>query len=105
MSDEGTFKPVDESEQVMYGPRGLLVVGFTKEEEDRFLGVLESGLSELKVVFTAKEAGEETLGELLSRDAHSGKGAEAELERAVVMSGISQRELHSIMKLDRKSVV
>jgi hypothetical protein len=99
MSDEGTFKPVDENEQVMYGPRGLLLVGFSKKEQDQVTGALEGKLAELKVVFATEDAGEETLGDLLGREAFFGRGSEARLERAVVMSGISQRELHTIMQL------
>jgi hypothetical protein len=95
---KGTFKKIGESAQPMYGPRGMLVCGFAPAEQDaimKFLGDIP--LADLSVIFaTASDSGER-LCDLLTRPDQSGRSADCGPVRAVVLSGITEKELHRII--------
>jgi len=94
----GTFQKVTRSDRPMYGPRGVLVCGYRPEEQRDFLSLLEQAeLADLPVVFLTRGQLERTLGEMLSRDDRSGLGQPPEGRRAVVLSGVTEKELHLII--------
>jgi hypothetical protein len=94
----GTFSKVKATDDRMYGPRGLVVCGYPPEEHGPLDGFLERfGGADLPVVFATKEIAAQTLGEILSLPNRSGKGEPSNLRRAMVLSGFTQKELHTLL--------
>lgn len=103
MSD-GEFQKIKESDERMYGPKGILVCGYPAPEHRFFALVMEkAGFNDRPVIFpTNKDAGK-TLKELLGLTTGSGMGEPADLPRAVIMSGFTQNEVHRIMNAYRQA--
>ncbi len=103
MSDEqGSFVPVGETEQRMFGPRGILLCGFTNEGQRALVGLWgEGGLSGVPVFGAGMKDAAQTCLELLTRG--GGLGDDSELPRAIVVSGLLEQELHLVMRLYRQS--
>jgi len=100
--NDGTFQKVARTEKAMYGPRKVLVCGYRPEEQRDFLSLLDQvDLSDLPVVFLAEGQLASTLGELLALDDRSGLGQAPGGRRAVVLSGITEKELHIVISAYR----
>lgn len=97
MSD-GSFKKVNDSDSTMYGQRALLVCGFTPADQEIFLEMLdENGFQTLPVVFVVTTQLETTLGELVKSEHKSGYSLPSEMAQAVIMSGLTEQELHRLI--------
>jgi hypothetical protein len=95
---QGTFKKVGESTERMYGPRALLVCGFTADEQQDFMAMLTGlRLTDVAVVFTVSADGTVILRDLFHRPDQSGRGETADFSRAVILSGVAENELHQIL--------
>jgi hypothetical protein len=100
---QGTFKKIGESTQPMYGPRSILVCGFPPAERDTIMKLLDSiQLKDLPVIFTTAADSEERLGDLLTRPDQSGRNADSGSVRAIVLSGITENELHRTLSAYRE---
>ena len=99
MSDTNTFNRVERSAKRLYGPRALLVCGFTAEGQAAFLDAVQATRIEaLAVVFAATDDLETSLGVLLKRANLSGRSEPSRMPAAVIMAGISEAELHQLME-------
>ena len=99
---KGTFKKVGKSNKKMYGPRKLLVCGYLPGEQTALLRLLgKKGFKDLAVVFAADDGAAQTIGELLAADDRAGLGQPGEMRRAIIMSGVTPKELHRLMKIYR----
>lgn len=88
----------------MYGPRKLLVCGYLEPEQRAMLSLLEeNGLSDFPVVFATGGDLQKTLKEVLDSDDRQGQGKVSDMKRAVIMSGFTQKELHTLMAAYRGS--
>ncbi|MFO7496787.1 MAG: DUF3783 domain-containing protein [Desulfobacterales bacterium] len=97
MSKNG-FQKVSQTDRRMYGPRKLLVCGYSQAEQPFFLELLGGcGLGALPVVFVSEADAQSTLKTLLGQPDRSGRERDSSLRRAVIMSGLSERELHALM--------
>jgi hypothetical protein len=101
---DGTFEKVQHSDNRMYGPQKLLLCGFPVSSQPKFRAVLEmAGLQTVDVVWANEENAKDTLAALLDLPADSGAGRGSALPRAVIVAGIMEKQLHSLMTLCRKS--
>ena len=101
--DGGTFSKVEKSSKAMYGPRGILVCGYTKEEQKAFASVLKKiQMSDIPVSFPGDADAPKTLKTLLEKT-ETGDTKHSSLRRAVVMSGLTQTELHNLIGSHRES--
>jgi hypothetical protein len=95
---EGTFRKIGESAEPMYGPRAILVCGFTPSEQETVMKLLDSiQLTDVSVIFATPEDTEICLGELLTLPNQSGRNKECDIARTIVMSGITERELQQML--------
>jgi len=95
---DGEFQKVSRSDEALYGPRMLLLCGFTADAQSKFITLLGMiGLPELPLVWVTEDQADLSLGELVKLDNGKGAGVSSQLSRAVIMSGITQNELHLIM--------
>ena len=103
MTDDG-FQKVDQSDNLLYGPRKLLLCGFAAEAQPKFISLLDMiALSSIPLVWVTQDQADIHVGELVQLDDGAGTGASSELPRAIIVSGISQNELHTLMAGCRKS--
>ena len=103
MTDDG-FQKVDQSDNLLYGPRKLLLCGFPADAQSKFMTLLKMiGLSEMPMVWVTEDQADIHVGDLMQLEDGAGSGASSDLPRAIIMSGISQNELHILMAGCRKS--
>ena len=101
---EGKFEKIQDSDERMYGPKGILVCGYPPPEHRFFALFMEkAGFSDRPIIFPTKEDAGRSLKELLSLSSGSGMGELADLPRAVIMSGFTQSEVHRIMSAYRQA--
>ena len=98
------FQKVSRSDKLLYGPRKLLVCGFSPDIRPKFMTLLEMiGLSGIPIVWVPEDQGDVCVRELLELEDGTGEGLSSGLPRAIIMSGITQNELHQLMAGCRKS--
>ena len=104
MEQEGEFNRIDKSEKKMYGPRGLLVCGYPEEERCSFIDfIAKINMSDIPVIFAVNNDVGKNLGELFTCEHRAGITGPSELPRSVIMSGLSQSELHDLMGAYREA--
>jgi len=104
MKHKGTFKKVGHSKKRMYGPRALLICGYPAEEHTPFLEMLEKiGLAGVPAVFTTYRDLGSAVGDLLTSEDKTGLKETSPMRRAVIMSGLTQKELNTLMGVYRKA--
>ena len=87
----------------MYGSRGLLVCGYPVEERMDFINLLDkTDLSGIRVVFACSDDLETRVGDVISKEDRAGFDGVSDMPRAVVMSGLTQNELHNLMAAYKK---
>ena len=101
---EGNFERIQDSDERMHGPKGILVCGYAPAEQ-RFFALFmdKAGFSDRPIIFPTTEHAGKTLKELLGLRTGSGMGEPADLPRAVIMSGFTQNEVHRIMSAYRQA--
>ena len=98
MTDGATFQKVSRSNQRLYGPRKLLLCGFEADAQPIFMKLLALlKITDLPTVWATEDQVELRLAELLELPDKSGWGISSKLTRAIVMSGVTQNELHLLM--------
>jgi hypothetical protein len=103
MSDR-EFQKIQESDERMYGPKGILVCGYPPPEHRFFAMFMDkAGFSDRPIVFAKTEDAGRTLKELLGLNSGWGMEEPTDLPRAVIMSGFTQNEVHRIMVAYRQA--
>ena len=101
--DDGTFSKVEKSSKTMYGPRGILVCGYTKDEWMTFQTLLKKvGMEDIPLKALGDADGPRLL-KALFEEAETGDSEHSSLRRAVIMSGLTQTELHTLIGAHRES--
>ena len=101
---DGDFQKVTQSDQLLYGPRKLMLCGFPADAQPKFVKLLEMiELSGMPIVWVTDDQADVEVGELAQLEDGTGAGTSSQLRRAIIMSGISQKELHLLMAGCRKS--
>ncbi|WP_319409703.1 DUF3783 domain-containing protein [uncultured Desulfosarcina sp.] len=101
---DGTFEKVRHSDSRMYGTPKLLLCGFPAPAQSKFEAVLKmAGLQDVGIVWANQKDGKETLATLLGWPDDTGAGTGSELPRAIIVSGITENQLHGLMTLCRKT--
>lgn len=98
MSASGFSKVGASAKKRLYGPRAALVCGYAAAEQDLLLAMLERfHLSDLPAIFPTGEDAGRPVGELLALAPSHGRGQDSPLPRAIVLSGITEKELQTFM--------
>jgi len=101
---EGEFQKIQASDERMYGPKGIVVCGYPSSEHKYFAMFMEeAGFADRPILFARAEDGEKTLKALLGLTSGWGMGEPSDLPRAVIMSGFTQNEVHTIMAAYRQA--
>ncbi len=101
---DAEFQKVTQSDKLLYGPRKLLLCGFPADAQSKFITLLKTiGLSEVPMVWVTEDQADIPVAELVELEDGAGAGTSSQLPRAIIMSGITQNELHLLMAGCRKS--
>jgi hypothetical protein len=101
---EARFEKLNPSDTALYGPRKLLLCGFGREAQPKFQSVVEmAGLADVPLVWAAADDATAKVGELFNRDDGYGAGIGSALNRAVIVAGITENELLTLMQVCKKS--
>lgn len=93
-----TFKKVGKSAKTLYGPRAVLACGFTPPEQQRLMEFLEGiDMADIPVIFATESDGDACLKDLLARPGQSGRDQACTADYAIILSGITEEELHRIL--------
>jgi hypothetical protein len=102
--NDAKFEKVSRSDKTLYGPRKLLLCGFADTAQPKFLTVLQmAGLADVATVWVAHDQAETRLQELVDMPDRFGWGGSSELPRAIIVSGIAEKQLHGLMTVCRKT--
>ena len=101
---EGGFEKVAASDKPMYGPRKLLICGFSAEIQPHVVNLLEIiKLAEVQRIWVTAEHAGSLISDVLALEDSSGWGVTSELPRAIIMCGLTQNELHLLMSASRQA--
>ena len=101
---DAKFEKVSRADQPLYGPRKLLLCGFSQSVQPNFNKLLELiGLSEIPKVWVTENQADIQVSELVTLRDNAGFGVSSELPRAIIMAGITQNEMHRLMTGCRQS--
>ena len=104
MENKSTFTKVSRTDDCLYGPRKLLICGFPFDERHEFLNILKmTEIKEIPTIWVGLEKADNTLQDLFMLSDMWGVKTESKLLRAVIMGGITNKELHGIMGSYRNS--
>jgi hypothetical protein len=101
---EAKFEKITHSATRLYGPPKLLVCGFPESAQSKFASLIATaGLAEVPRLWATRHHLTEVLSELMNLPDGTGLGASSDLPRAVIVSGIQEKQLHALMALCRKT--
>ena len=99
----GKLKVVGGSKKRMYGPRCMLVCGFSPDQRKTILNMTKNKkFKNIPMVFTAEGDRLELMENMVIREHQIGLDSECQLERAIIMSGLTEKELHQTMAAYKK---
>ena len=103
-NESGTFSPIGNSDTRMYGDTALLVSGYPAAEQTSLRELLSANaLGHIPIVFVTDDYAGLTPAELATLPDGHGEGVPSGLRRGIVMSGLSENELHRLMSAYRRS--
>ena len=104
MNHKGKFQKVSAAAKRMYGPRVILVCGYPQDEHEPFLNFLKkTKVADFPVVFAVQTDLERQVGEVIDQEHKSGFLHSSPMPRAVIMSGVTGKEMNSLMQGYRKA--
>jgi hypothetical protein len=104
MTGKSTFEKVTRSEKLLYGPRKLMLCGFSAVGQAKFdtvLGML--GMADVPKIWVTAGQAQQTLADILELPGGSGAGVSSALPRAVIVSGLTEAQLISLMNACKQS--
>ena len=94
MTEESTFQPLGETDRELHGTSALIVCGFAATEQDELVDLTRVlGLRTVPIIFIVRGDGSKTLRELALLPDLTGQGGEIPVPRAVIMSGLTEKQL------------
>lgn len=99
MNNTSTFSRVTRSNNGLYGPRGLLVCGFTGDGQVAMIDLVnQTEIDPLALVFATTMDLETSLGVLFDREPLAGHREPSRMPAALIVAGITEAELHRMME-------
>jgi Domain of unknown function (DUF3783) len=90
-----SFAKIEHSDRKLYGPRKLLLCGFSSQTQQTFKALLHMlGIDNLPLVWVNSDR---PIADLLQLDHDTGSGLDSAMDRALIVAGIAEKELHQLM--------
>ena len=101
---DAKFEKMTTSDKALYGPCKLLMCGFPAGAQTKLSTVLGmAGLNAVPQVWVSREQAEMLLSELFQLPGGKGLGISSDLPRAIIVAGITEKELIRLMTVCRKT--
>ena len=101
---EATFEKITLSDNHLYGPEKLIVCGFSADVQPKFKTVLNmAGLDRISIVWAHQGQLELHLSQILASPSGTGRGESSSLPRAIIVAGITEKQLQSLMAVCRNA--
>jgi len=101
---DAAFEKITSSDKPLYGPEKLIVCGFSMEVQPKFEAVLKmAGLEQVPLVWALDSQADTRLSDLIALPSGSGMGESSTLPRAIIVAGISERQLQALMAVCRQT--
>jgi hypothetical protein len=101
---EAKFERIKPSDKPLYGPQKLLLCGFKTAAQSKFKAALKmAGLSKIPKIWVSQKQSHTVLSDLLNLPDNEGEEKSSQLPRAVIVSGILEKELFSLMRVCKKT--
>ncbi len=98
------FQKLSRSDRRLYGRPKILLCGFAADLHPAVTRILEmAGLDEIDAIWVHREMAGRSLAELIDLPHGSGHAVTSDLPRAVIVSGITEKQLHQFMAVVRAS--
>lgn len=95
---DGTFERVSDTDKRLYGPRKIAFCGFPARAQQAVAALLDMvALGDVETLFLADAHAEETVGALFNLPHGTGVGQDSGLPRAIIVGGVTERELQQLM--------
>lgn len=95
---KGRFEKIENSDKCFYGPRLLLLTGFISDVQTKFKTLLQTiGFTDLSLVWATDDQSETPIEDLVQLPDGSGTGRSSSLPRAIIVGGITEKELHQLI--------
>ena len=101
---KGSFDKIRNTDRSLYGPRKLLMTGFAADVQAKFKTVIQMpGFSDVALVWATEGQSETIVENLVQLPDGSGNGRSSSLPRGVIVGGITEKELQSLISGCRKA--
>lgn len=101
---DNSFQKVGNSEQRLYGPRKILLCGYSQEDRLRFHDMLrDSGLSDIELLVADDTTLNQTVRALFEQPISRAPQKGPAMPRAAIMGGITEKELHTVLNAYRQT--
>jgi hypothetical protein len=103
---DAKFEKIGKTERPLYGPKKLLVCGFSADGRKRFAAAQKTaGIGAVDTVWMDASHAEHRLADLMEipGDIENEAASAADLPRAVIVGGISETQLRSLMTVAKKT--
>jgi hypothetical protein len=98
------FEKVGQTDKPLYGPRKLLLCGFPAGAQPKFEAVLKMvGLTAVPKRWIDKASADQLIKDLLALDDETGAGVSSALPRAIIVGGLTEKELMRLMAVCKKT--
>lgn len=104
MSESSSFSHVSQTSKALYGPRKILICGFTAEGQAFLDDVITSStIKDLSLIYAISSDLEILLTDIFALPGNTGRGEASRMPAAIVMAGITENELHLLMSSYRQA--
>jgi hypothetical protein len=101
---DAKFEKMTSSDKTLYGPCKLLLCGFPAGAQPKLNTVLDmAGLNAVHRVWVSRDQAEIRLSDLFCLPDGEGSGISSDLPRAIIVAGITEKELIRLMAVCRKT--
>jgi hypothetical protein len=101
---QAKFEKMTTSDTALYGPCKLLLCGFPAGAQTKLKTVLDmASLNTVPRVWVSQDQADLLLSELFKLPDDTGEGASSSLPRAIIVAGITEKELIRLMTVSRKT--
>ena len=98
MPAPGFSKVTGSAKKRLHGPRACLACGYTTAEQDVLLAMMQRwNFADVPALFASATDVDRTLAAILSEPAGYGQGQDSPLPRAIVLAGVTEKELNTFM--------
>lgn len=104
MSDTD-FKKLDGSDELLPGNRQIILCGMKIKEQEQIRKILKKCHLSADIVYPTEEYEDDTMQEINTLSADTGKGEVSSLNRAIITAGTTQKEFQRFLDRVNKSTL